>query len=198
MPRPTEVAAVSEPAAPLDAVLAGLRQSLRAYLRRRLRDPSEADDLLQDVFVKAVAAERSGRPVGNWTAWLFAATRSALVDHYRARGARVVEEVDESLPAPEEDDEARHRELAACMRPFVLELPPKYRDALLAVDLEGLSMREAAARAGISVTAMKSRASRARALLKARVLACCTVELGDGVVQDFARLPLGRGCGAPC
>lgn len=66
----------------LGASFARLRQSLRSYLRRRIPDPTQAEDLLQDVFVKALASQQTGRSIENLTGWLYVATRTTLVDHY--------------------------------------------------------------------------------------------------------------------
>ena len=174
-----------------------LQQSLRSYLRRRLHDSAQAEDLLQDIFVKAVASERAGRRVENLTGWLYTAARTTLVDHYRAAG-KPMEMLDDNIPNFEaEDDLQVHRELAVCMVPFVDQLAPLYRDTLVATDIEGETMRSLAEKQKVSVSAIKSRAARARVMLKESVLACCHVEMSDGIVSDYHRIPPSR-CGGKC
>jgi RNA polymerase sigma-70 factor, ECF subfamily len=171
----------------LGAVFARLRQSLGSYLRKRTHDAALADDLVQEVFVKALTAHQAGRRIENLTGWLYAAARTTLIDHHRAAGAPT-QALDDAIPMAEADDTMLHQELALCLRPFVERLAPLYRDTLIAVEYEGRTMQSVAEAQGVSVSAIKSRASRARALLKERVLACCRVEFADGLVSDYQRV----------
>lgn len=181
----------------LHASFSQLQHSLRSYLRRRLSDATLADDLLQDVFVKALAAKRAGRRIDNLTGWLFAAARTAVVDHYRANG-RPMQQLDESLPNPEEvEDLQLHAEVARCLKVFITQLPPMYRDTLVAADLDGETMRSIAEKETVSVSTIKSRATRGRALLKEKLLECCEVEMANGVVTDYHRIPPSR-CDGKC
>ncbi|HSG64955.1 MAG TPA: sigma-70 family RNA polymerase sigma factor [Gammaproteobacteria bacterium] len=179
----------------LAAAFADVRGRLRDYLRRRLPDAAIADDALQDIFVKALASEAAGRAIGNLTGWLYAAARTTIADHYRA--AQVpMEEVSDELAEAEPDELAAHQALATCLRPMVERLPPIYRNALIATELEGKTMRAVAEQEGVSVSAIKSRAARGRAMLRDAVLECCEVELADGVVSDYRRIEACRdpGC----
>jgi RNA polymerase sigma-70 factor, ECF subfamily len=171
----------------LGAAFARLKQSLRGYLRKRTHDDVLADDLLQDIFVKALSAERAGARFENLTGWLYATARNAVVDHYRAAG-KPTEALDENMPSVEVDDMRLHQALSACMRPFVEQLAPLYRDTLIATDIDGHTMCALAEKERVSVSAIKSRASRARAMLKAKLLACCRIEMQDGLVSDCARI----------
>ncbi|WP_181919505.1 sigma-70 family RNA polymerase sigma factor [Alkalilimnicola ehrlichii] len=172
------------------------RLSLRRYLRRRLPDPAQADDLLQDVFLKALTAQESGRRIDNLAGWLYAATRTVLVDHYRAQAAPT-QALDEELPDDEDDEASLHQELSLCLRPFIERLPPLYRETLLATELEGKAMRALAEEQGVSVSAIKSRAARGRAMLKAKLLACCHIEMKGGLVSDYHRKPMSD-CAGGC
>ncbi|AWI79503.1 RNA polymerase subunit sigma-70 [Parazoarcus communis] len=180
----------------LGAAFARLRQSLRSYLRRRVPDPAQAEDLLQDVFVKALASQQAGRHIDNLTGWLYAAARTAVADHYRSAGVSM-EALDDEMPSAELDDMRMHQALSACLRPFVDQLAPRYREALIATDFEGETMRSVAERQGVSVSAIKSRVARARAMLKDKVLACCHVEITDATVSDYHRIS-SSSCGGKC
>ena len=180
---------------PLGERFVRLRQGLRAYLRRRLPDAAPVDDVLQDVFVKAVAARQTGRAIENLNGWLYAAARTAVADYFRARGD-ATEALDENLPMGSEADDVRlHTELSSCLRGFIDDLPAHYRDTLVATELEGRTLRALAEAQGVSVSAIKSRASRGKRLLRARVLACCHVEMQGGLVSDYHRRasPTGDG-----
>ncbi|MBB4844840.1 RNA polymerase sigma-70 factor (ECF subfamily) [Paucibacter oligotrophus] len=192
----------------LAAAFAELREGMRAYVRRRGAEPALADDLVQDVFLKASVALRGAHAPRHLPAWLYAALRSALADHYRAARPQplALDEVEAELGAGlsaaalQEQPALAHQQLAQCLRPLLGQLPAIYGAALIATDLEGLRLAEAAARQGLSLAAMKSRVSRARALLRARLLACCEPQFSQGLVDDYRRKQAkAAGCaGAGC
>lgn len=172
-----------------------LQASLRAYLRRRIADASQAEDLLQDIFVKALLSKRAGHRIENLTGWLYAAARTTVVDYYRARGVSM-EELDENVPEQQAEDLQLHAELASCLQIFILQLPDKYRDTLMATELQGRSLHQLANEEGLSLSAIKSRAARGRSMLKDKLLACCHVEMHDGLVTDYHRH--ATKCGSKC
>jgi RNA polymerase sigma-70 factor (ECF subfamily) len=175
-----------------------LRQSLRGYLRRRLPDRTQADDLLQDVFLKALTSRRSGRRIENLSGWLYTATRTALIDHYRSQGTPTEAlDLDKDWPREEAEELQMHQELSSCLRPFIERLPVLYRETLIATELEGATMRTLAENQGVSVSAIKSRAARGRAMLKEALLACCHIEMKGGLVTDYHRKPTS-GCDGKC
>jgi RNA polymerase sigma-70 factor, ECF subfamily len=163
-----------------------LRRGLLASIRRKVRNPQIAEDLLQDVFVKALRALREGRPPGSLPAWLHQVVRTTVADHYRA-GRLEFESLEEEPAAEEPDDVAAFQALATCMEPLAATLPPLYRDALLGADFQGQRLAALAdAAGGVSVSAIKSRSSRARAMLRERLLACCEVARdSSGQIESF-------------
>ena len=80
-----------------------------------------------------------------------------------------------------------HQELAACLAPLAQALPPIYHDTLLATNFGGQSMQAVAQAQNLSLSAVKSRASRGRKLLKDIVLDCCHVETRGGMVSNYHR-----------
>ncbi len=170
----------------LGVAFRALRAGLRAFLRRRMNDPAVVDDLLQDIFVKAAAAIRARRAPGNLSGWLYAAARTAVADYYRT--ARPTTRIPEDLTVAAGDDIHSHQELATCLRPLAARLPAIYRDTLLATDFDEIPMKTVAHRQGVSLSAVKSRAARARAMLREQLLACCHVETRDGLVSDYHRI----------
>jgi RNA polymerase sigma-70 factor (ECF subfamily) len=173
---------------------------LRAFIRQRVRNEEDAEDILQEVFLRihryAGDVNRSDR----LTSWLFQVTRNAITDYYRAPvrrehperflGMETLERPEPADPGMETDldsDQAR-AELASCLRPMVERLPAHYREAVALVDLTGVAQTEAAAQLGLSVSGMKSRVQRGRRGLKEILVACCPVETdGGGRVVDFDR-----------
>lgn len=177
---------------------AGLRKGLRGWLRRQVGDAATAEDLLQDVFVRLLAARRARSSIGNLNGWIHAVARSVVADHYRNQRLDtepLAEDVPEHSPSDAEEDTRLHQALATCMRPLANRLPARYRDTLIAADLEGQAMASLAQKEGVSVSAIKSRASRGRAMLRDRLLACCEVETAQGLVVDYQQKG-ARGCGS--
>lgn len=181
----------------LGAAYATLQKSLYNYLRRQINDPSIAEDLVQDVFIKALAAINSNRVPSNLPGWLYAVARTTVVDHYRSKRLDLTE-LDEDLPDTQQaNDEMLNQELATCLKPLVLQLPAIYRDTLLATDFDGRTMSSLAKEQGLSPSAIKSRTSRARIMLREKLLECCHVELSRGIVTEYQHRT-SSSCGDVC
>jgi RNA polymerase sigma-70 factor (ECF subfamily) len=167
---------------------AQLRGTLRAFIARRVPDPDTADDLAQEVLLKAYRSGATTEDVGDVAAWLYRIARNTVVDYYRSRDRQPgLGTLPENLVSDgADDDDHAVRQLARCLRPLVAELEPIYRDALTFTDLDGLTQTEAARRAGISVSGMKSRVQRARTQLKAAISACCAIHTdAAGRISDY-------------
>ena len=132
----------------LASAYATLRRGLLASIRYKVRDAQVAEDLLQDVFVKAVKAVREGRAPENLAAWLHQVVRTTVIDHYRA-GKPDTEPLDEETAQVPIDDLERFQILATCMQPLVTSLPPLYRDAVMAADFQGQALANLAQEAGL-------------------------------------------------
>lgn len=185
-----------------------LHANLRAFISRRVRNPSDVDDLVQRVLLQIVKGLGSLRDAERLHAWVYRTARNVIVDYYRSSGSRrevasggtedlaLADEADSQAPA-EDDERAALQELAACLTPMIRQLPPAYREAITLADLEGVNQAEAAARVGVSVSGMKSRIQRGRKQLKAVLEECCRVHLDRrGTIVAFdPRTPHSCGCG---
>lgn len=165
---------------------------LLAYLRRRLPNGEGADDLLQTVFVKALAARRRGQKFQNVEAWLATATRNALADHYRASRPQF-EELPDDLAQEVCEALDTHAALARCLDGFISELPSKYRQTLERTAYGRSSQSQEARQQGLTVSAIKTRAQRGRHLLLQSIQECCDVEFESGLAQEVTCRP-GREC----
>lgn len=172
-----------------DVTGAELRQVLHDFIVRRVADPDTADDLTQDVLLKAHGSGIDPSEVEDVAAWLYRIARNTLIDHYRHRDRHPHPgELPPEIVALDLDDvtDAARTQLAGCLRPMVETLEPIYRDAVSVTDLGDLSQAEAARRAGITSSAMKSRVQRARAQLREALSACCAVHTDStGRVHDY-------------
>ena len=135
---------------------------LRQFIRRRVPDPSDAEDILQDVFYRLVEANRLLMPIDHVTAWLFRVARNRIIDVFRKRREeRLADEgqIDALLPSRDAGPDAeyvRHllvEELALALG----ELPDEQREVFVAHELEGRSFKEIAAASGVSVNTLLSR-----------------------------------------
>ncbi len=156
----------------------GERARLRSFIRRRVADPADAEDILQDVFYELVEAARLVRPVEQVGAWLFRVARNRITDLFR-RNSRNKTRASEPLngvpaAAGEEPADAALADLlpspdagpeAAFARRLLLEelddaldeLPEEQRSVFVAHELDGLSFKELAAQTGVGVNTLLSR-----------------------------------------
>lgn len=155
-----------------------LEGRLRPFVARRVPD-ADVDDVMQDVFVRMQRGLPALRDDERLSAWLFQVARSAIAEHGRRRARHPLAagaEVPEREDAPPDDaDREAASALSGCVARFVARLPSPYREAVTLVELEGLTAREAAELAGISVSGMKSRVQRGRAQLRALFEDCCAI-----------------------
>jgi RNA polymerase sigma-70 factor (ECF subfamily) len=175
-----------------------LSGNLRAFIGRRVRNQADVDDLVQRVLLQIVTGLGSLREVERLHAWMYRIARNAIVDYYRSSAVRREHAAGDTLELAaaneavaathvEDDERGALRELAACLRPMMRQLPPAYQDAIRMAELEGVTQVEAARIAGVSVSGMKSRVQRARQQLRAIVEKCCRVDLDRrGSIRSFA------------
>ena len=186
-----------------------LPASLRRFIGRRVRNPADVDDLVQRVLLQIVKGIGGLRDQDRLYAWVYRTARNAIADHYRAGlrreiasgGAADVAEAVGSLAAPVDDDEEiAVQELAGCLAPMLEQLPEAHRDAIVWTEVNGLSQVDAARRAGVSTSGMKSRVQRGRRQLRELLEACCRIELdrrGAPIGLEPKAGECGSGCGEP-
>ena len=146
------------------------RSRLRRFIRRRVRDPRDAEDILQDVFHALVEANRLLMPIEHVTGWLFRVARNRITDLFRKRklesfrdaGAEEDDEpslLEDLLPSPDAGPEAAYARsvLLDELELAIDELPEAQREAFVAHELEGRSFKEMAAETGVSVNTLLSR-----------------------------------------
>ncbi len=171
---------------------------LRGYLRHRLSDTDAADDVLQDVFVKAMRQGQGFCALDNPRAWLFQVARNALVD--RLRTAHPHEPLTDELAAIiplDAQPVAPIDALADCLSRTLGELSAEDAAILRACDLEGQTQRAFAQAQGLSLPAVKSRLLRARQRLRERMSQACQVRFeADGRVASHVPRPLPQGPGS--
>jgi RNA polymerase sigma-70 factor (ECF subfamily) len=165
-----------------EPVDSALRAAIFAYVVGRVRDHAAAEDLTQNVLIRAVRRRETVRNPERMDAWVFGVARNAVADYFRA--ARPTEAFNEAVHGAEADeadlangeDEVLRRKLNDYVRGVVEGLPRRYREALIATEYEGLSQAELARQGGLSVSTVKSRVQRGRAMVRAEIERCCRWE----------------------
>lgn len=152
---------------------------LRNYLRHRTGNPHDAEDLLQDVFLKALRQGSRFCSVENVRAWLFQVTRNALTDKLRQTSPDLPLADPDDLAAPPPGQPAPVESLAQCLPRVLAELSAQDRLAITLCDIEGKSQQELADQLGLSLPGAKSRIQRARLRLQQRLVEACRVRFDD-------------------
>lgn len=162
-------------AAGFDANVLEFAPRLRAFIRRRVRDDATADDLAQETLLKVYRSRASLRDGTRFEAWMYRIARSTIIDHYRRQ--RPHDELPAALAGERPDEIAALRApLVASVQRFLAELPEAYREPVRLAEIEALPLARIALRLGLSLTAVKSRVRRGRALLRRQLQQCCRFE----------------------
>jgi RNA polymerase sigma factor (sigma-70 family) len=144
---------------------------LRNFIRRRVEDENDADDILQDVFYELVEAYRLMQPIEQVGAWLFRVARNRIIDRFRKRKPETLREemavaedgelllLEDLLPSPDAGPEAAYARtvLLEELTDALEELPEEQREVFIAHEIEGRSFKEIAAETALSVNTLLSR-----------------------------------------
>jgi RNA polymerase sigma factor (sigma-70 family) len=162
------------------------RGRLLAFIRRRVMDAGEAEDVLQEALYELVAAYRLMQPVEQAGAWLMRVARNRIIDRFRKKKPELLADqgvetdsedevggLEDLLPSPDDgpDAEAIRAYLLERVEAALDELPREQRDVFIAQELEGASFKELAARWNVTVSALLSRKRYAVLYLRKRLRA---------------------------
>jgi RNA polymerase sigma factor (sigma-70 family) len=145
---------------------------LRNFIRRRVSDPADAEDILQEVFYELVEANRLLMPIEHVTGWLFRVARNRITDLFRKKKPVTFSEaaieseeqgvtlrLEDLLPSPDAGPDAVYvrNVLLAELEDALDELPAEQRDVFVAHELDGRSFKQLSAESGVSVNTLLSR-----------------------------------------
>ena len=147
-----------EDEARLSGVMTREGSRLRNFIRRRVADPRDAEDVLQDVFTELVEANQLLMPIEHVSGWLFRVARNRIIDLFRRKKGESLE-LDDLLPSPEAgpDAEFARGALLEELEAAIAELPDEQRDVFVAHEIDGRSFKEMAAESGVSINTLLSR-----------------------------------------
>ena len=168
------------------------RSRLRNFIRKRVPDPRDAEDILQDVFTELVEANRMLMPIEHVSGWLFRVARNRIIDLFRKKKPERIHDTgaadedddmlqwEDLLPSPEDGPEALYARqvLLEALELAVDELPEEQRAVFVAHEVEGRSFKEMAAETRVSVNTLLSRKRYAVLRLRERL---------QSIHDDFAK-----------
>jgi RNA polymerase sigma-70 factor, ECF subfamily len=151
---------------------------LLRYVKSKVRSKEDAEDILQNVFIRIASNIDKLSDKVRLRNWIFTVTRNAIIDYYRINANRkklaVTEEIDENIP--ETPDEDSTKGLDQCMYSMIRLLPADYRDIIIDSEIKGVKQKDLAAQYGIAYPSMRSRVQRGRERLKQLLYNCCHIE----------------------
>ncbi len=147
-------------------------KELRSFIHSRVKQRHLAEDLLQDVFIKALAEGGQFCELKNARAWLFRAAKNRIIDYQRT--AKNHDDVSGDIQA-ENEINPPVKNLSACLPIVLKKMHPEDADIIQCCDLEGVNQADYAAQKGLSLTAAKSRIQRARKRLKNELKKTCKI-----------------------
>jgi RNA polymerase sigma factor (sigma-70 family) len=183
LPQPVP-ARMTERDSELTAILVRERSRLGHFIRRRVPDPEEAEDLLQDVFEELVQAYRLPEPIERAGAWLFRVARNRIIDRFRKIHRRSQDKVDTGpddsaeeyrldlqLPSADQGPESLYARsiLVEALQHALEGLTPNQREVFIEHELEGKSFTEMAVSSGTPINTLLARKRAAVLLLRARL-----------------------------
>ncbi|WP_193727200.1 RNA polymerase sigma factor [Burkholderia sp. BE17] len=184
MESPPTSRTMTDPDRDITAIVMRERTRLVSFIRRRIRDPDDAEDILQDVFHEFVQAYRLPAPIEQASAWLFRAARNRIVDRFRKKKEQPLTDLYEAeddadsayrldlvLPAHDAGPEARYARtlLLEALQDALDELPANQREVFVAHELEGRPFKEMAAQSGVALNTLLARKRYAVLHLRARL-----------------------------
>ena len=144
------------------------------FIKSRVDNTQEAEDILQDVFLKIhinIEGLKSGEKI---PAWIYRITRNTITDYYREKGRKSFIKFDELIYPPEDESKSPgNNDIAACLDSFMKILPEKYKATLELDGVRGMKQKHIAENLNISLSAVKSRIKRGRQMIKQHFIDCC-------------------------
>ena len=171
---------------------------LLRYVRSKVRLKEDAEDILQNVFVKISSSVNKLTEDVRIKNWLFTVTRNTIIDYYRANANKkkvaIEDEVEQQLLDADDPDPTKG--LDQCMNSMIGLLPEEYRSIIIDSEIKGIKQKDLAEKYGIAYPSMRSRIQRGRERLKQLFYNCCHIETDKrgNIIEAKGRTD----CAGPC
>ena len=171
------------------------RKSLKRFIRSKVSNKQDAEDILQEVFIKIYKNVATVHEDEKIQAWVYQIARNTIIDYYRKRDKDVTanpqllqELIREQTIIDNNEEENKNVIVASWLKDMIESLPDKYREALVLTELQNATQKELTDTLQISISGAKSRVQWARSKLKDVLLECCHVEMDtSGNVIDYKK-----------
>ncbi len=177
-----------------------MHERLLSFIKQHVATIHDAEDILQEVFVRIHSNLGSLKDTQSVTAWVYQVARNAIADYHRKRASadgavkKLAASINDDVQIPQQAEATEKQaakaiaELSRCMEPLVRQLSEPYRRVIALTELNQVTQKDAAQELGLSVSGVKSRVQRGRTKIKELLQDCCNVELDRrrGVV-DYQR-----------
>lgn len=166
-----------------DALWNEMHDRLCRFVCRRVSNDQDAEDILQDIFIRIYRKLGTVREPKWLEPWMYQIARNRIIDHYRSRQQWT--DLSEILAVNEDEDEAMDS-LLAYLQESVRGLPDPYREALILAEFQGMAQQDLAGKFGITLSGAKSRVQRARQKVKEAIFHCFDFEFDTrGRIMDY-------------
>ncbi|HDX9580262.1 TPA: RNA polymerase sigma factor SigZ [Bacillus pseudomycoides] len=147
------------------------------FIQRKVSNTGDAEDILQNVFIKIQKSIGQLKDATKLKSWLFQIANHTIIDYYRRPQTEYNMDYEFNQFVTEDDEENANQDIASCLQDFIVLVPEKYRQVMVMYEFQGLKHKEIAEQLNISVSASKSRLQRGRQKLKALLEGCCRFEI---------------------
>lgn len=184
----------------VEAVWQEFHSRLYNFVLKQVNNPADAEDIVQEVFLRIHRGLDGLRVTSSLKSWMFQISRNVIIDYYRSPSRRLetsidtlaesvlnrwVDETTDSTSLSGNSQKA-YQEIANCLDPMIGQLPELYREAVLQVEIDGMTQIAVAKNLGLSISAIKSRVQRGRKKLKQLLEECCYFGFSrENTIIDF-------------
>ncbi len=151
------------------------RKPLLKFISYRVADTYSAEEILNDVFLKASMSLGSLKEKTKIKSWLYKIASNMIIDYYRCKKEHYID-IEEGRFYYEDDTNTIHNELDCCIEKFLYQLPKQYSDPLRAIYLDELTQKEYAEQNNLNLSTVKSHVKRGKESMKIFFEQCCTFE----------------------
>lgn len=162
-------------------------QSLKKFIRSKVSDSNDIEDLMQDIFIKLHQNIGQLNDETKVKAWIFRITRNAIYDYYRKKYNSVeLIEYNDDLFTTAENEKSNDNDIALCIKPMLDDLPDIYKEAIILTEFQNMTQKDLSNQLEISLSCAKSRVQRGRKMLKELLVNCCQLEFDyQGKIIDY-------------
>jgi len=162
----------------LAAIYTQFHQVLFGFVKSKINNHQDAEDIVQNVFIKVAAGVNDLNRKEKLQSWIYAIARNSIIDYYRTstnkKNFSLEEDIAEIFTDEEYNDTTKG--LDCCLVNFVNQLPEEYRDIIIDVEMKGIKQKDLAEKYNLAYPSIRSRVQRGREKLKQILLDCCHIE----------------------